>query len=193
MPRPLHLKTATTIYLVRHNKCVLSHTPYLYRDPVPLSKFPYPTKRGGAALHSTLALFSYPIHFFHPIFLYPSRNSDTGSHSRLLSPFPTTVCAFHFCRQYISAISSLIDLLYVKLCLAILYGNYFSNWSRRRTFIYVKPCYLPFKSLMTYTCGTVGMYSSLPARTAKHIATNTKQLATDTRGRYATFVFWRHY
>ena len=39
-----------------------------------------------------------------------SHNSDPGSHSRLFSPLPTTVRAFHFCREMASALSSLVDL-----------------------------------------------------------------------------------
>ena len=39
----------------------------------------------------------------------PSRNSDPGSHSRLFSPLPTTMRAFHFSREKTSALSSLVD------------------------------------------------------------------------------------
>ena len=39
----------------------------------------------------------------------PSRNSDQGSHSRLSSPLPATVCALRFYRDTILAISSLVD------------------------------------------------------------------------------------
>ena len=45
--------------------------------------------------------FGFPVPFIIFVFalqfsLPPSRNSDPGSHSRLFSPFPTTVCAFFF-------------------------------------------------------------------------------------------------
>ena len=39
--------------------------------------------------------------------LPPSHNSDPGSHSRLSSRLPTTVCALQFYREKISALSSL--------------------------------------------------------------------------------------
>ena len=38
----------------------------------------------------------------------PSRNSDPGTHSRLLSPLSTTVRALHFHRENTSALSSLV-------------------------------------------------------------------------------------
>ena len=57
-------------------------------------------------------------HFFFPIAfiifpllfsLPPSCHSDPGSLNRLSSPIPTTVRPFHFCREEISAPSSLVD------------------------------------------------------------------------------------
>ena len=54
--------------------------------------------------------FSIPFIIFTLLFsLPPSRNSDTGSHSRLFSPLATTVRALHFYCEKISALSSLVD------------------------------------------------------------------------------------
>ena len=53
-----------------------------------------------------------PIHSLSSPFFFslpPSRNSDTGSHSRLFSPLATTVRALHFYCEKISALSSLVD------------------------------------------------------------------------------------
>ena len=60
----------------------------------------------------TVVLFFFSIPFIISPFCFslpPSRNSDPGSHSRLLSPLPTTVRALHFYRENISALSSLVD------------------------------------------------------------------------------------
>ena len=67
--------------------------------------------------------FGFPVPFIIFVFalqfsLPPSRNSDPGSHSRLFSPFPTTVCAFFFYREKTSA--PLPSSTRVKLCLPTL-------------------------------------------------------------------------
>ena len=55
------------------------------------------------------AIYSRPLFY---LSLRRSRNSDPGPHinSRLFSHLPTTVRALHFCREKISALSSLVDL-----------------------------------------------------------------------------------
>ena len=65
----------------------------------------YSCRRLSFFLFFFLHWLSSPFFFSLP----PIRNSDPGSHSRLISPPPTTVRALHFYRQMISALSSVVD------------------------------------------------------------------------------------
>ena len=64
-----------------------------------------------------LFFFFFPSHVLSSPFsslslLYTcSRNSDLGSHSRLFSPTPYGSCLAFFCREMISALYSLVDVL----------------------------------------------------------------------------------
>ena len=54
-----------------------------------------------------------------PFFLPPSRNSDSGSHSRLSSPLPTTARVLHFYREKSSTLSFRVDLRRIAPTLSI--------------------------------------------------------------------------
>ena len=65
---------------------------------------------GYSTRHLIFFLFFSSDLLYLPFFsLPPSRNSDPGSHSRLFSPLPSTVCALLCSREKISALSSLVD------------------------------------------------------------------------------------
>ena len=82
-------------------QCHNIHTPATYPDTVLFFSF----------------FFFFPSHVLSSPFsslslLYTcSRNSDLGSHSRLFSPTPYGSCLAFFCREMISALYSLVDVL----------------------------------------------------------------------------------
>ena len=68
--------------------------------------------REGGRDRELFSFFFFPSRLFSSPFFFsipPSHKSDSGPNSRIFSPFPTAVCALHFYREKIAALTSLAD------------------------------------------------------------------------------------
>ena len=80
------------------------------REPCQIALVEFCARKVVVCLYIYIYFKSVPFIIFALLVLLPiSRNPDPGPHSRLFSPLPTTVRAFHFYREKDSALPSRVD------------------------------------------------------------------------------------